>query len=69
MLNNMQLAGLVGLAAMMRTAYEAERARPHPGLTEEEMLWVQRFLSFSPQAQEKALTYLENLQRYLEERE
>jgi hypothetical protein len=33
------------------------------------MLRVQKFLIFPPEAQEKALAYLENLQRYLAEGE
>jgi len=73
MLNNMQLAGLVTLAAMMRAAYEAEGqgqiAQANPGPTEEEILRAQRFLSFPAEAQEKALAYLQNLQRYLSEGE
>ena len=69
MLNNMQLAGLVTMAAMMRAAYEADGGgqidRENPELAEEDIRRVQMFLSFPPEAQEKALAYLENLQRYL----
>jgi hypothetical protein len=63
--DNLRLAGLLALAAMMRAAYEVEEqgktANPNPGPTKEEALRVQRFLSFPPQAQEKALAYMEGL--------
>jgi hypothetical protein len=69
--DDLQLARLLGLAAMMRAAYEAEsqmtKADPEP--TGDEVLRVQRFLSFPAEAQEKALAYLENLQKYLKEGE
>ena len=78
----MQLAGLLGLVAVARAAYEADQTyrdsvladndgalAANPGPTEDEILRVQRFLSFPPEAQEKALAYLQNLQRYLSEGE
>ena len=68
----LQMARCLGLAAMMRAAYETDQAymnprsgEGNPGPTKEEALRVQRFLSFPAEAQEKAIAYLENLQRYL----
>lgn len=71
MLNNLQLACLLSLVALSRVAYEAEAqgqiAQANPGPTTEEILRVQEFLSFPPEAQEKALAYLQSLQRYLQD--
>ena len=74
-----QLTGLLSFMAVMRAAYETDHAyqdtlsgqannyHVSPEMTSEEALRVQRFRSFPPEAQEKALLYLQNLRRYLEE--
>ena len=69
------LQSLLNLAVLMTRAYviadvsQGEDKIANPGTTGEEALRVQRFLSFPPEAQVKALAYLQNLQRYLKEEE
>lgn len=65
----LNLAVLVTMAYVIADVSHEQVETANRGPTGEEALRVQRFLSFAPEAQGKALAYLQNLQRYLKEGE